>query len=278
MRFSIITPSFKQLDHLARCAASVEAQADSVSLEHIIQDGGTGNEFDSWATSQTFAKCFQEPDEGMYDAINRGFSRSTGDILAWLNCDEQYLPGTLAKVEAYFDQHPDIDILFGDIIVCDADLKPVCYRRSVHPWRVQIRRCFLPNYSAATFFRRRIIEDGHLLDTRYRAIADAVWIHKLLGYGYQAAVLPEPLSLFVLTGENLGHTSASVQEARDWGGHDSLLARIEARLLRAIYQARKFFAGAYSSHQANFTYFVDSPPIERRFSGMLGGRWPGKDY
>jgi glycosyltransferase involved in cell wall biosynthesis len=85
MLYSIITPSFRQLDHLTRCAASVMAQRTDVKLEHIIQDGGTGDDFDSWASGQSFAKCFQEPDGGMYDAINRGFIKSSGEILAWLN-------------------------------------------------------------------------------------------------------------------------------------------------------------------------------------------------
>ena len=53
----------------------------------------------------------------MYDAINRGFAKASGDILAWLNCDEQYLPGALAKVADHFARHPRTDILFGDIIL-----------------------------------------------------------------------------------------------------------------------------------------------------------------
>jgi glycosyltransferase involved in cell wall biosynthesis len=273
---SIITPSFRQLDHLVRCAASVDAQKADVTLEHIIQDGGTGPEFDEWAAKQSFAKCFQEPDEGMYDAINQGFTKSSGEILAWLNCDEQYLPGTLAKVEKYFAQHPETDILFGDTIVCDSDLRPVCYRHSLRPWRKHIRRCFLPNYSAATFVRRRVIEDGFLLNTGFLAIADAVWMHELLGSGYRTAVMPEPLSLFVLTGENLGHTPASVQEAREWGQRDLLYARIEAWLLSTVYHIRKFLAGAYAKRQVDITYFLGNPAVERRFSGLLGGKWPRK--
>lgn len=275
--FSIITPSLRQLDHLVCCAASVEAQKTDVKIEHIIQDGGTGVEFDAWAAEQSFATCFQEPDEGMYDAINQGFSKSTGEIIAWLNCDEQYLPGALAKVAKYFDQHPQTDILFGDIIVCNADLTPVCYRRSIRPFRAHIRRCFLSNYSAATFVRRRVIDDGHLLDTRYRAIADAVWIHGLLGCGYKADVLQEPLSLFVLTGENLGQTPASIQEAREWGQQSLRFARMDAWLQSTIYRIRKFFAGIYAARQTDITYFVGNPPSKRRFSGLLGGKWPEKN-
>lgn len=271
---SIITPSFKQLDHLARCAASVAAQRTDVKLEHIIQDGGTGAEFDSWAAGQSAAICFQEPDGGMYDAINRGFTKATGDILAWLNCDEQYLPGALAKVAEYFEKHPEIDIVFGDIIVCDADLNPVCYRRAIRPWCSHIRRCFLPTFSAATFVRRKVIDEGYLLDTRFRAIADAVWIHQLLGCGFRATTLPEPISLFVQTGENLGHSPASLREAHDWRRPNLRSNRVQALALTAVHHLRKMLAGAYATRQVNLTYFTGNPPSTRQFTGLLGGKWP----
>lgn len=274
MKLSIITPSFKQLEHLSRCAASVAAQAADVTIQHIIQDGGTGPDFDDWAAKQSLAECTQESDGGMYDAINQGFSKASGDILGWLNCDEQYLPGALAKVADYFEKHKEVDILFGDIIVCDANLNPVCYRRAIQPWRSHVRRCFLPTFSAATFIRRKIIDGGHVLDTRFRAIADAVWIHELLGSGYRSAVIPEPLSLFVRTGENLGQTPASLREAREWRHHDLLVSRIQARAHGVIHHIRKFFAGAYSDHQVDITYFSGSPPVRRHYTGRLRGKWP----
>ena len=276
LNFSIITPSYKQLDHLARCAASVAAQTVDARVEHIIQDGGTGAEFDRWAAGQSFAKCYQQPDGGMYDAINRGFAKASGDVLAWLNCDEQYVPGALAKVADHFARHPQTDILFGDIIVCDAELNPVCYRQAILPSRSHIRRCFLPTFSAATFVRRKVIDDGHLLNTRFRAIADAVWIHGLLGSGYRPDTLPEPLSLFVRTGENLGQTPASLREAREWRGLGSSRARIEARFFGAIHHVRKLLAGAYVGRRVDFAYISGNPPVERRFTGTLGGKWPGQ--
>ncbi len=276
MRFSIITPSFNQLDHLARCAASVASQLGVEDYEHIIQDGGTGEAFDQWAEDQKFARCYQEQDEGMYDAINRGFSKASGEVLSWLNCDEQYLPETLTMVEEFFYNHPEIDIVCGDMIVCDTDLSPLCYRCAIMPWRSHIRRCFLSNYTAATFIRRKVIDDGHFLDVNYKIIADAVWIHKLIGLGYKYAVIPSPLSLFVLTGENLGHTPAAAAEAAHWAERDSVIIKIQAALISVIYQIRKLFAGAYKFRNVNFTFFAGDPPIARHFSGKLGGRWPKK--
>jgi len=89
----------------------------------------------------TQAQLHVESDAGMYDAINRGLKRATGDICAYLNCDEQYLPGTLRRVADYFEQHPEVDVVFGDSIVVDSELEPLAYRRVVMPrrWHTLLR-------------------------------------------------------------------------------------------------------------------------------------------
>jgi len=99
MLFSIVTPSFRQLDWLKRCVRSVADQ--SVEHEHIVQDAGTGPQLDEWVGASSPARLFVERDKGMYDAVNRGFARASGEIFAYLNCDEQYLPGALAAVAVF---------------------------------------------------------------------------------------------------------------------------------------------------------------------------------
>src|SRR4029079_2177761 len=121
LHISIVTPSYRQVSYLRRCAMSVADQSGSFAHDHIVQDGGGGVEFEAWSKGQRVAQVFSEPDDGMYDAINRGFRKANGDILAWLNCDEQYLPGALAKVADWFERHPSKDILFGDVILAAPD-------------------------------------------------------------------------------------------------------------------------------------------------------------
>ena len=89
------------LEWLKLCAASV-ADQHGVTFEHIVQDGGTGPALDEWASTRPSLRCFHERDQGMYDAINRGIRRATGEIFAYLNCDEQYLPGALRRVQQFF--------------------------------------------------------------------------------------------------------------------------------------------------------------------------------
>src|SRR5947207_3288616 len=104
VRFSIITPSFNPAPWLPLCIASVADQA--VDVEHIVQDAGSTDGTLEWLRNDGRVKAFVERDGGMYDALNRGLRRAQGDILAYLNCDEQYLPGCLQRVDAFFRDHP----------------------------------------------------------------------------------------------------------------------------------------------------------------------------
>ncbi len=92
-QISIVTPSFRPGPWLRLCMASV-ADQEAVTFEHIIQDAGSDDGTLDWLRAEPQVRTFVEKDGGMYDAINRGLQRATGDIVAYLNCDEQYLPGT----------------------------------------------------------------------------------------------------------------------------------------------------------------------------------------
>src|SRR5215207_9457357 len=111
MEVSVVTPSFRNSDWLRLCIASVEDQG--VACEHIVQDGGSDDGTLQWLPHDKRVKAFIEKDSGMYDAINRGLRKASGDILAYLNCDEQYLPGCLSEVLRFFTDHPQIEMAFG---------------------------------------------------------------------------------------------------------------------------------------------------------------------
>lgn len=270
---SIITPSFRQVSFLRLCSASVADQKGNFHLEHLVQDGGGGEDFEEWTSHQHFADVVSERDEGMYDAINRGFRRARGNILAWLNCDEQYLPGALDKVVRWFEEHPHHHILFGDVILIDPNGEPLSYRRAVIPWRSHIRSCFLPTLSAATFVRRDVIDRGHFLSTRFRAISDAVWIDELLGSGFKAGVLHEPLAVFTQTGSNLGQSEASQTEALMRMKESGAATGIRRLLLSGIHRFRKLLAGAYRIRPVTIEIHVPDSDGRMERTGTVGFRW-----
>lgn len=172
-QFSIVTPSYNQPAWLKLCVASIRDQ-ESVTLEHIIQDAGTpgmerifqqdfGLDQSPGSTGSHAVRLVTETDNGMYDAINCGFLKSRGDIVAWLNCDEQYLPGALDKVAGFFKRNPDVDIVFGDAILVDDGGNILSYRRTILPSTLHTRLSHLNTLSCATFVRRRIVDGGFLL-------------------------------------------------------------------------------------------------------------------
>jgi glycosyltransferase involved in cell wall biosynthesis len=278
---SVITPSFNQLDWLPLAIASV-ADQEQVKCEHIVQDGGTRgieeslrSQFNELTEKQRLT-IFVEKDAGMYDAINRGLAKSKGDICACLNCDEQYLPGALKSVAEFFDAHPQVDVLFGDVILVDARGCPISYRRSILPNSRHIHLAHLNTSSCATFFRKSVVERGFLFDTGWKAAGDAIWVDSLLRAKLQMAVLPRALSVFTFTGDNLGASAISRAESRrlrqksaeESGPRSTAAVVLQHRL-------RKLLAGAYWSRRVRIEiYTLGSPDQRQRFSRRVGFGWP----
>ena len=131
----------------------------------------------------------------MYDAVNRGFRRAQGDLLAYINCDEQYLPGALKKVADFFDAHPQVETVFTDSIVIDPDGNYICHRPSLVPWKHSMWVRF-PVLTCGVFIRRSVIDRGLLFDTRWRDLGDYWWVREMVLRGVRMAVLPELTSVF----------------------------------------------------------------------------------
>jgi glycosyltransferase involved in cell wall biosynthesis len=111
-RISIVTPSFNQGPFLRETLESVLSQGYP-DLEYVVVDGGSTD--DSAAIIRQHEKHLawwvSEKDAGQYDAINKGFARTTGDVMAWLNSDDKYTPWALAVVGEIFAQLPEMQWL-----------------------------------------------------------------------------------------------------------------------------------------------------------------------
>ena len=274
-KFSVITPSFRQLDWLKLCAASVGDQ-EGVAFEHIIQDAGTGPELEEWVRANTRAQLIVEKDAGMYDAINRGLRRARGELCAYLNCDEQYLPGTLRRVTDFFERHPEIDVLFADAILTDPKLEPLSYRRVILPWRWHVLARPLGTLTCATFFRRKLVEEGALFDPAWRIIGDRAWVLDFLDRGYRMATLREPTSVFALTGGNLSNHPSVREEYARWEKIVPAVVRAAGPLVRAQYVVAKWREGAYEDRGVDSAWFTrESFPQRQPFvREKLSWHWP----
>lgn len=275
VRISVITPSFRQLPWLKLCVASV-ADQQGVSVEHIIQDAQSGPELEEWVREHSKARLYVESDSGMYDAINRGFARATGHILSWLNSDEQYLEGALAKVSAFFEAHPKIDVLFGDALGNTGAL--ISYRRVVRPRVAHIQLSHLNILSCATFVRRSVFERGHKLDCRFKAIADAAWVVEFIKAGIPMGILNEPLSVFTITDKNLGQTSLALTESERWQQECLPGKRWLRPFVVSRHRMEKLLSGCYWPRRINTRIYTVSDPDHRKplKASFLGFKWPSR--
>ena len=214
MQFSVITPSFRNSQWLRLCVASV-ADQEGIVKEHIVQDSCSDDGTQDWLPKDARVRAFIEKDQGMYDAVNRGFRRATGEVLSYLNCDEQYLPGTLAAVEKFFSAHPEVDVLFPDTIVTDPSGGYICHRLSLVPRKRQIWVRF-PVLTCSLFVRRRVVHElGIFFDTKWRDLGDWFWVNEMVRRGVRMAVLPRFTSVFTDTGENMNLKPNAQRERRE---------------------------------------------------------------
>jgi glycosyltransferase involved in cell wall biosynthesis len=277
LKISTVTPSYKQLPWLKLCIASV-ADQKAVEVEHIIQDAQSGPELEEWVRENSMARLYVEGDSGMYDAINRGFTRATGDIVCWLNSDEQYLEGALAKVVRYFEEHPEVDVVFGDALLIGNNGDLLSYRRTVFPNANHIQLAHLNVLSCATFVRRSVLERGFLLETRWRAIADAVWVVSMVKGGIRMGLLNEPLAVFTITDKNLGQSSLAYKETEQWQEETSLGMRWFRLGFIMRHRLSKLIHGAYWPRSVSERFFTLSSGNHRvrRTVSFLGFKWPHK--
>lgn len=175
---SIVTPSFDQAGFLRATIDSVLSQ-DYPRIEYIIVDGGStdGSLEIIREVEDKLAWWASEPDSGQTEAINKGFARAHGAVLAWLNSDDVYLPGAVGQAVSYLQAHPNVGMVYGDADYIDKGgqsigrfpAAPTDYRR--------LRRGFVHIPQQAAFFRARLWRMVGPLDaTFYFAMDYDLWV------------------------------------------------------------------------------------------------------
>jgi glycosyltransferase involved in cell wall biosynthesis len=236
-----------------------------VEVEHIVQDAGSDDGTLGWLLQDRRVRAYVEKDQGMYDAINRGLGRARGEVLAWLNCDEQYLPGALEAVAAFFERHPKIEAVFGDVVLADARGEYLCHRKMQTPLKYHTWTCHLSTLSCGTFFRRRIIDEEHLLfDPRLQAGGDGKWMVNLLERGIRMGALGRFTSVFSFTGANLGAGPAAQRENRALCLSAPAWARRLRPLLILQHRLRRLFGGLYFQGPFAYEVFTLAHPERRQ--------------
>jgi glycosyltransferase involved in cell wall biosynthesis len=113
MKVSVVTPSFNQGKFIKRTLESVATQTGA-EIVHVVFDGGsTDDTVDLLKRFGQGVKWVSEKDKGQTDAVNKGIRATDGEIIGWLNSDDIYYAGTIARVVAFSEAHPEVDVIYG---------------------------------------------------------------------------------------------------------------------------------------------------------------------
>lgn len=193
--FTLVTPTFNRAGFLGKAMESVRLQARA-DVEHWVVDGGSTDETAAVVARFPGTRFLSEPDRGIYDALNKGLARATGDIVGLLNSDDLYPPGTLDAVAAAFED-PAVDLVSGGteifrvaagseerVLVQDAPAKI-----ALTPENVLLG---IPAINAR-FFRRRFLEQHLPFDLGYRIASDREFLFRMALAGGREVVLDRVL-------------------------------------------------------------------------------------
>lgn len=196
-RISIVTPSLNQASFLEHTMRSVVGQGYP-NLEYVVQDGGsTDGSLDLLKRWDTHISAWESrSDHGQACALNLGFRKTGGEIMAYLNSDDVLLPGALNYVGEYFLRHPDVDVLYGHRILVDDDHQEIG-RWILPPHDKTVIRWadFIPQQTL--FWRRRVWEKvGGAIDETFQFAMDWDLILRFDQVGATFVRLPRFLAAF----------------------------------------------------------------------------------
>jgi glycosyltransferase len=201
LKISLITAAYNSVRTLPDTLSSVLAQTAG-GFEHILVDGGSSDgtvelirNFEPKAEEKNIGcQWVSEPDNGIYDAMNKGLRMATGKVIGLINSDDRLAgPGVLSKVATAF-QDPAVDAVYGDLLYVDA-VDPSRVRRV---WRSgdfsvgKLRRGWHPAHPTL-YLRRSVYEKYGLFDLDYASAADVEFMMRIFSKGIRSVYLPEVL-------------------------------------------------------------------------------------
>ncbi len=172
MPVSIVTPTRNQAAFIEHALRSVAAQTYA-PIEHVVVDGvSTDGTVDVLRRHEADGlRWVSEPDSGMYEAVNKGLTMATGEILGYLNSDDALLPWAVEAVVAAFEARPDVDIVYGDGVRLD-ERTGAQRLRLFPPFDRAAIAAFESLMQPAVFWRRRLTDRIGPFDASLRFVGD----------------------------------------------------------------------------------------------------------
>lgn len=178
MLVSIITPSYNQARYLEETMRSVLEQ-DYPHIEYIVVDGGStdGSREIIQKYADRLAWWVSEKDRGQTDAINKGFARARGEVLAWLNSDDTYQPGAIREAVEFLRQNPQVGLVYGDANYIDEHGRVIGRFPAAQTDYRRLRQGYVHIPQQSAFFRADLWRKvGPLDDSFYFAMDYDLWV------------------------------------------------------------------------------------------------------
>jgi glycosyltransferase involved in cell wall biosynthesis len=218
LKISVITAVYNRVATVGHAMASLQVQTHP-QVEHIVQDGGSTDGTLDVLTQLALPSTFvcSEPDKGIYDAINRGIARATGDVIGLMHSDDFYADDRALEriVEAFAD--PSVEGVYGDLqyVAGERPHSVVRHWRSGEYSRSKLRRGWMPPHPTL-YLRRKVFDQWGLYDTNFRIAADYDAMLRYLVKGeIKLAYIPEVLVKMRLGGESNRSLSRILLKSRE---------------------------------------------------------------
>ncbi|MEW6037058.1 MAG: glycosyltransferase family 2 protein [Pseudomonadota bacterium] len=218
LTISVITAVFNRADTIGQALTNVQVQTWP-RVEHVVIDGGStdGTLEVLEAQRDRLAVLVSEPDGGIYDALNKGIARSTGDVIGFLHADDIYAhDGVLARVaQAFADS--SVGAVYGDLqyVSKDDTSKVIRHWRSASFTPRRLARGWMPPHPTL-YVRRSVYERLGGFDTSYRIAADYDFIVRLFTQpGLRAVYLPHVLVKMRMGGASNRSLANVIQKSRE---------------------------------------------------------------
>ena len=285
---SIVTPTLNQGRFIEHALRSVRSQTYA-NVEHVVVDGGSVDgtlDILRAAGDAGEIRWQSEPDDGMYDAVNKGVALTTGEIVAYLNSDDALFPWAIESVVSAFERRPAIDLVFGDGVKVDEESGE--QRVRLFP---PFERTRLAHHESlmqpAVFARRRLLDRIGGFDARMRFVADLdAWLRASEG-GATIAHIDEMLAVERIHAERLSSAQAAVMDeenramrATHTGTVDDAAGRARAKRRHRAWLrwnwSRFLVAAMVRRKRGPWAHFVREGGVTVSPKKVVSGQLPGR--
>ena len=216
MKISIITITFNSAKTLLRALESVQSQTYK-DIEHVIVDGastdGTRELIEAYAKKHKNVRWVSEPDEGIYNALNKGIRMATGDAIGFLHSDDVFYSTDSVAHIARALQEEGVQVVYGDLQYCNGE-------KVVRRWKSNdfnpraLKYGWMPPHPTV-YVRREVYQEVGEYDEWFRISADYDMMLRIFTAGYRSRYLPEVLVSMEVGGASNKNTKARLSKTQE---------------------------------------------------------------